>query len=316
MDVVALIVDDWRDVATVLGGSAVIVTAAVAIVKLLAQRTIIHAFDRSLAAYKDELQLASGKELAAFKSKFDGELADRKADADRELAVQKSRFDRQLEAYKSDLTAASAQKDRVRAEVVLWAGPIHAAITDLRARLGNILNDKAYVALSKTGAVSPGWSITYEYLMPSTVFFFAQYFCWIRLLEEKLSFELFHAHQDKDAFFDKVRAAGQCLSNFPLPGMRDGDAQGDRQVFNLQQRAIGELLASTDGVRCMRYAVFQDQWNDANFRRKFAPLEELLQEVRPETAARWTRLTRMNAALEELDRECTALLQLPAKPVS
>jgi hypothetical protein len=76
---------------------------------------------------------------------------------------------------------------------------------------------------------------------PSTVFLFSQYFCWIRLLEEKLSFELFERQTDKDTFFNKVEEVARTLASFPLRELNGIPGRGDLQVFRLQQRAIGEI---------------------------------------------------------------------------
>ena len=98
--------------------------------------------------------------------------------------------------------------------------------------------------LSPDSKSVPGWSAQYAYFLPSTVYYFCQYFYWIRSLEERLSFEMFEQHNDKDRFFDRVREVGSALSRYPLDDLSTvpGGAD-DRQVFSLEQRALGETMA-------------------------------------------------------------------------
>ena len=35
--------------------------------------------------------------------------------------------------------------------------------------------------------VDPDWAVSYEYVMPSTLFLFAEYFAWVQLLRERVS---------------------------------------------------------------------------------------------------------------------------------
>jgi hypothetical protein len=79
--------------------------------------------------------------------------------------------------------------------------------------------------------------------MNSTLYLFGQYFCWIRMLEEELNFELFESQVEKDEFFFAVREVSKALSDFPPSYSCSGK---DFQVFRLQQRVIGELCVVSD----------------------------------------------------------------------
>jgi hypothetical protein len=108
---------------------------------------------------------------------------------------------RNLEAYGNRLAADTAHRDRVRQEVLRWSNPIlGGSLKELRGRLENILDKEGYAALSSkfTDDLNPEWSIDHEYFFSSTIFLFAQYFCWASLLEERLSFELFKGQADRD----------------------------------------------------------------------------------------------------------------------
>jgi hypothetical protein len=158
------------------------------------------------------------------------------------VAEQQAQLDRRLEAFKTEQATGAARGDRIRQQVVHWSNPIFGSVMDLEHRLDNILDDSGYLALSPETEheVKTGWSIRYDYFRPSTVYLFCQYFCCIRLLQESLSFELFEKHQFKDEFFESVYAVGEKLSDYPLQELIN--CQQDAQVFNPQQRALGEAV--------------------------------------------------------------------------
>ena len=271
---------DWSGILTALGGTAIIATAITFISKV----AIEHFFRRDLETYK--------------------------ADLKRTVVAQKGDFDRQAETFRTEL----AHADRVRQEVVRWANPILGSVVDLQHRLGTILNNYGYLALSPDYKyqVNPGWPIDYEWFLQSTVYLFCQYFCWVRLLEEKLSFELFEKHDVKDSFFANVRAVRRYLGTFPLLELKDLTESGDRQVFSLQQRALGEALFVPDGneLRCMRFSEFLEKWAEPAFKGLFNPLSRFIGELTPENTLRWKRLELMAQALEELRLECVRLLTI------
>jgi hypothetical protein len=172
---------DWGDVLKTLGSTAVIVAA----LAFVAQSGIKLFLDRDIEAYKAKL----------------------KSDSDAVLLAQKSQFDRQLEAFKTELKENTDRRDRIRDQVTKWSNPILGSVEALKARLDNILLDDGYLALSASsqGNITPEWSITYDYFFPTTVYLFADYFCWVRFFEENMSFELFTTHPQKDAFLKKIR---------------------------------------------------------------------------------------------------------------
>jgi hypothetical protein len=224
----------------------------------------------------------------------------------------RAEYEQKFEKYKIQL----AHEDRIRNEIVRWSNPILSAVTELKNRLGNILKYEGYLALSEhpEQKINPNWTIRYDYFFPSTVYLFSRYFCATDLLEEKLSFELFEKHELKDRFFEKVHAVGNVLSEFPLQKLdeeRIGDLT-DRQVFGLQQRAIGESLVAPDGAdsRCMRYSEFLQKWKDPSFQLVVEPLTTFIKEVGLETKRPWKRTELMSDALEELRRKCRELLSL------
>jgi hypothetical protein len=208
-----------------------------------------------------------------------------------------------------------ARQERIREEVLRWTNPILGAVEGLESRLDNILNDGLHLALDPRHAgekrpAHPDWAASYNYTMPSTLFLFAEYFAWIRLLQERLSFELFESQETKDRFFAATWGVTKALSSWPRAGIV-GKGQ-DAQVFALQQRAIGELVICRDGEkpRSMTFPEFLEALDDdKRVRTLLDPLSVLLEAVEPDTK-RWSRLEGTLKALQDLELECRALLQL------
>jgi hypothetical protein len=290
---------DWSALFKTLGSTTIIVGA----LAFVAQAAIKHLLTRDIAKHKEALTFETQKQLLALKKT-----------ADEQLLTQKNTFDTQMESFKAEADANAARKDRIREQVTQWANPILDAIRGLETRLNNILSDGGYFALSNDtqSKVNPEWSITYDYFYPTTIYLFSQYFCWIRLFEENLSFELFTAHPEKDSFLEKVREVERTLSAYPMKELSDLTGTGDRQIFRLQQRAMGETLATsqeTSGPRCMRVSDFLEKWKEPNFSPQFSPLTQFVDRLRPEDKFRWKRLQLMQSALQRLRRECEHLLR-------
>lgn len=206
------------------------------------------------------------------------------------------------------------RKERLREQVLRWANPILDTVTSLESRLGNILDDSLYLALEpkakKDRPVHEDWAMDLAYARESTVFLFADYFAWVQLLRERLSFELFESQETKDAFFASLWNVSGALSRWP--DAKVTGAGHDTQVFALQQRAIGELLIlrDADSPRVMGYPAFLAAGkDDGRFAEILAPLDRLLSGVTPETK-RWRRLENTRDALDDLKALCDELLGL------
>jgi hypothetical protein len=220
-----------------------------------------------------------------------------------ELAKQRENF---------RLVAEHDRDERVRLETLRWANPILDAQGGLAGRLDNILKSAGYLALSREykHAVNPNWSISYDYFMDSTLFFFGQYFAQIEKFKRELSFELFQSQREKDQLLEDIGAVERALSDFPPSYSCNGE---DNQVFALQQRAMGDLLstgASDEKARITNFAEFQENIATKKYRQQFAPLRALLEEVTPANECRWKRLETTRNALRKLEHTCRGLLSL------
>ena len=219
---------------------------------------------------------------------------------------------RDFEAYRTQLAKDTEHRDRVRQEVLRWSNPIlGGSLKELQGRLKNILEDEGYAALSSKSKdkLNPEWSIDHEYFFSSTVFLFAKYFCWVSLLEERLSFELFKDRAERDKFFGKLNAVARTLATFPLEELKSISGGGDLQVFRLQQRGIGEAFYVSDGtnLRAMRYTEFLEKWRDHEFQCRFKPLTRFLEGLEPSNKLPWQRLELMKGRLHDLQLECEQL---------
>jgi hypothetical protein len=200
------------------------------------------------------------------------------------------------------------RKERIREEVLRWANPILGSVRSLGSRLENILDQDLYVALDRKAewSLSEDWAIDRVYAVESTLFVFAEYFAWVQLLHEKMSFELFESEETKDEFFDAVWKVSGALSKWPDTRVK-GKGR-DAQVFVLQQRAIGELLIRRDGdPRVLGYADFLERRDEPPLKDMLAPLEALLSRLEKDSK-RWQRLQNTRTALVELEGHCNVLL--------
>jgi len=319
--------DAFSYLASLFGGTAFAIAVATFLAKKLVtqllQRDLLDAGEklkRGTEELKSTLALEKGKELEQFKGSLalakGKELEQFKVELGFEKSSELEQIRAALSLYRDQAAwrqeAASARNDRLRAEVLRWANPILGAIRELEHRLFNILEDHAEVALSPSKDVAQGWSIRYDYFMPSTLYLFAQYFYWVRRLQVEMSFELFETQADKDKFFEHIRAVGGALGNHPMDNWKGSDA-GDTQVFSLQQRAIAAAMTvRSDGARCMEVDEFMDAWLDPPLSDTLSPLKALLEGVDASSAARWFRLKQVHVALRAFEAHCVAILKAPA----
>jgi hypothetical protein len=226
-----------------------------------------------------------------------------------------ARREMEVADHQATLDERTSEKQRIREEVLRWTNPVLDAVDALESRLKNILRDGLDQALHnsrKDRPVNPDWAVSYDYVLPTTLYLFANYFAWIRLLQEKLSFELFESEQVKERFFDAMWRVSKALSDWPRPEV-DGWGR-DAQVFALQQRAIGEAVIKrdTEGARPMTVPEFlsaYDNKNEATFNAILEPLRELVEDLERDTK-RWARLSLTLSELHDFGDECRELLKL------
>jgi hypothetical protein len=292
---------DWKQVfesvASTIGTASVIVAA----LAFVGKAAVKNFFQAGLEELKANLKKQNELELAKTKHQF--ELA---------LAKEKERADIEKETLLRSLDNEATINERIRREILAWANPILNSVLDLKGRLTNILENKGYEALDESSAPpNPNWSISYSYFVNSTMYLFGQYFCWVQMLQQELSFEIFRSHELKDRLFASIRDVSDALGNYP-PEF-DG-AGNDTQVFRLQQRAIADTLASSRDTKraCLGYAEFLSKYS-AELQSLCEPVKMLVDKVKP-GERRWNRLRAVHSALLTLEKECEALLKLDDRP--
>lgn len=226
----------------------------------------------------------------------------------RELAEQR-RSDVIREHELGAVREEQERKERVRRETLRWAGPILNTVDDLRHRLRNILENAGYLALDPEWQPPQDWSMTHEYFLNSTMYLFAAYFSYTELLRSSLSLEFFRSQKDKDELFGALRNVGAILTAYPAHWSH---GEKDRQVFRLQQRAIGEstALPNADAPRCLSYPEFTARLADPAYAAHMQPLRALLLKAAPDSDGRWTRLQHVRQALDDLAAACQRLLSI------
>ena len=280
---------DWTGLFKALGSTAIIVAAVAWLSKAL--------FSHLLS-----------KDIERFKARFAAEL---KNNYDKELEQFKANITKELEQFKTNITAQGLREERIRKEIIRWANPILGAVQELNSRLDNILDNNGYLVLSKNyeQQINKDWSVSYDYFMPSTLYLFGQYFCWIRLLQEQLSFEFFETQEEKDTFFYYIQKVSKCLGSFPPLYVCKGK---DTQIFTLQQRAIAEalIMRESESSRCIRYHEFLEKMEEPLISYHLAPLRMLLEDLSPNEDCKWKRLNATRDALYNLKNYCEELIQL------
>ena len=294
--------------------TAGVTTALIGGATFLTKSIVVHRLSKDMEDYKRELS----QEVEAHKSKLAFEnaraLDQAKFEFEQQLIYQRGKVDILKEGYKFGAESEKQRNERLRGQVQRWAVPIRSAISDLARRLQDITENNSYTMLNPKQSEVPGWSARYDYFMPSTLYYFAQYFCWTRLLQHQLGHEVFRSTNEMGEFFDLMHSVSDSIGRFPFDeSTGDGTAHTDHQVFKLQQRAIGELLVvqSGSGDNIASYREFLDRWmnsDDAVFKRHIAPLETFLQGVWPTGDLRWGRIQELSSRLAVFDNACEQVL--------
>jgi hypothetical protein len=192
------------------------------------------------------------------------------------------------------------KKERVSLEIIRWANPIHRAVQCLCYQLRIILTEgKDDERREKT---------LHE---DSTLFYFAQYFAWIELLQEQLNKEIFRSRKHEDYFYNAIFDVGKKLNKYDPENPCEGH---DRTIVFLQQRAMGEKMLVEDGdqKRCINYLEFLEMKNNADFKEVFRPLRDFLRSINltDKRSCGWQRLLELNEKLINLSVICEQMLSI------
>jgi hypothetical protein len=208
------------------------------------------------------------------------------------------------------LETTKERDDRIREEVIRWANPILGSVRDIRRRIDNILRHQGYPVLHPEYTQSGQFSISYDYFMNSSLYYFGEYFSYALALRSSLSFELFRSQDEKDKLLKALDSVESAFGAYPPHYSCSGE---DRQVFTLQQRSMGSaLLSDKDGNQCISYPKFCEALEDDSYAVIFSPLKDFLERLTPSPSdCRWMRLEAVYAALTEVDAVCQKILGSP-----
>ena len=299
------------------------VSAIIAILALVGKVAVEKFFQSGVEALKAELKRQNDLELAEVRQTFQKQVELLKSDLkhqndlelvrvrqgfQKEILKEKAKADQQAEIFHQTLQSEEAVKERIRSQILRWANPVLNAVQSLESRLNNILDDDGYMALDDAHPQpDPNWSANYEYFSNSSMYLFAQYFCWVRLVELEFSSEIFQKNDTKDRFFGALIEVSKALGVYPR------NYQGvdpDLQLFRLQQQAIGEsMISHKDKHQCIGYSYFLLNLRDAGVSSLVQPLKDLLDSIRP-GEKRWQRLQDARKSVTHLRAECEALLNV------
>lgn len=210
------------------------------------------------------------------------------------------------------LETTKERDDRIRQEVIRWANPILGSVQDIRHRIDNILRHQGYGVLHPEYTQSGQFSISYDYYMYSSLYYFGAYFSYSLALRSSLSLELFRSQEEKDKLLKALASVESAFGEYPPPYRCSGE---DRQVFGLQQRSMGSaLLPDNDGNQCISYPKFRRALEDESYAVLFSPLKDFLERLMPSPDdCRWMRLEAVDFALAEVDAVCQKILGSPSE---
>lgn len=290
---------DWKAIVALIVTPTAIVAMVGWAAKAFVEQSLKNLFARSLVAIKAE----KDRELEEFKETAQQRLATLEANLEARAAI----------AQEGRATARD-RDERVRLALIQVAAPARDAIDGLLRRLENILRDDLHYALDPSYAPTTGWSMTHRHALESTTYAFAKYFALRTKLCAVLGDEVFNAQGDREAFVQKLYAATQPLSRWPLGGLElSGPPEKDLQVFTLEQDAIGGAMTLRDGsnARILEYSELLQALNqpaDKHLKDVLGPLRSFLTQAHPGTRV-WGRLELLEAALHQLRKDCDQILQ-------
>jgi hypothetical protein len=218
----------------------------------------------------------------------------------------------QLEREKRALT----RTDAIREKVTAWAFPIHESANDLYYRILNICDGHGYLPLARDWDERrpENWSATHDYFINSSIYLFGRYFAHVELLRTNLGLEFYPEQRDKDVLYEKVQAVRSVLSKWPTDFTSDCSGD-DRQVFLLDQQALGQAFFNETSTGAITYAEFLKNAGELN--RFTSSLRDFLLDLQPGkngSNCRWRRIRNLRDPILEVKHECHRIMQSAMLP--
>jgi hypothetical protein len=190
--------------------------------------------------------------VALWSARISREVQGREREAAEDLERFKTRATKEVEFLKAELQERADQaKWEHEEEAVLsrYRKPLTAAAFDLQSRLYNIIEKDFLETYADQGNERADEAIK------STLYRFAQYFCWREILRQDVHFLRF----SDDA---ETRAVGDLLIEVEKEFNTD-DYNSEFMLWRDEQRAIGELMIVKEGSTkaCLEYWHFFDLYD-------------------------------------------------------
>ncbi|MGJ0329886.1 hypothetical protein NG755_09270 [Aliarcobacter cryaerophilus] len=203
-----------------------------------------------------------------------------------------------LEKEKIEIIKEKENFDRKLEEIKKWTNPILSSVNGVTGRLKHIIEQEGYLELDKEHE-------GYEYYYLSTLYYFAQYLCWIQILKEEINYEIFDENKKETPFFKAIKDVNIEIREYDKN--IDFNKRGN-PIYSLQQREIAELMKNESGM-CIGYYEFNNRLsNDNSFKKILRPINNLICEIKP-NSKEFERLKNILEKIILLKKECQNILK-------
>ncbi len=148
-----------------------------------------------------------------------------------------------------------------------------------------------------------GWYGTDEYFRVSTLFIFAEYLAWVRIIERELGFIRMESENRDREFNVRFNGFFRAMSSFSyFRWHADPGCVSASEVPRLMCTAIGEIMTpAKDAMAVLEFTEFVDRYGSGwEFQRWFRELDHLLKTASPREGIGWDRLIAAAANLRAL----------------
>ena len=192
-----------------------------------------------------------------------------------------------LESFREKRHRQAAARDKLDT----YRAPMLAAVDDLGRRINNIRHDKflAYLGVEDRS----------DQAILSTLFRFAQYFAWKEIVHGSADRLRFESDEATKEVATSIRNVAWILAVDRFDRTVEADFRTSQlMLWGDEQRAIGELMRSTDGTS-LGFNSFSEKYG-AEFEKWF---RSFAAQLRSESAPRTDRLTELQRVLAGLARQ-------------
>lgn len=206
---------------------------------------------------------------------------------------------KEFEKEKIQLQQEKESSDRKLEEIRKWTNPILSSVNGLIGRLNHIIKEKGYIELDNSHD-------GYKYYFPTTVYYFAQYLCWIQILKEEINYEIFDEDDKRSTFFQAIKDVNIAIREYN--SSFDFNDRG-HPIYSLQQREISEIMRVEGTNRCIGYSTFSHNFSkEEGFLRVLEPINNLFEKLNLDSKE-FKRIEIVLDKLLKLQKECKIVLK-------